>query len=391
MKKEMILNLGGALLLTLAGATASGQAPVIGLFGQNGLLACTNLLPGSTANVEWAASALGPWTNTWTGLTVVTADSNGAIRVSVPMFYRVCGEAVPTNMALIPAGAFVMGDILNDSQNPTLGYPVHEVSVRALCIDRYEVTKALWDEVFNWATNCPAGLRYDFDNPGSFFSGALHSKGPDHPVHSVNWYDAVKWCNARSEKEGRTPSYYTTASQTAVYRSGQVDVQNEWVKWTTGYRLPTEAEWEKTARGGASGHRFPWSNVDTITHSQANYYSTNSYAYDISPTREYHPAFAVGEPIYTSPVGFFAANGYGLYDMAGNVDEWCWDWFDGLYYGSSPASDPLGPDSGMYRTARGGCWASITTYCRTARRNYAAPQSGASDVGFRTILPLPLP
>ena len=122
-----------------------------------------------------------------------------------------------------------------------------------------------------------------------------------------------------------------------------------------GYRLPTEAEWEKAARGGASGHRFPWSDADTITHSRANYYvrtqnGTNYYAYDISPTPGDHPIFNDGTLPYTSPVGSFAANGYGLYDMAGNVWEWCWDWY-GLY-SSGSQTDSHGPASGTYRDSK---------------------------------------
>jgi formylglycine-generating enzyme required for sulfatase activity len=80
-------------------------------------------------------------------------------------------------------------------------------------------------------------------------------------VKAVDWYDCVKWCNARSELEGRIPAYYTDAMQTTVYRTGRWDVDNSSVNWNAGYRLPTEAEWEKTARGGASGQRFPWGNT----------------------------------------------------------------------------------------------------------------------------------
>ncbi|MBM3882116.1 MAG: hypothetical protein FJ387_20745, partial [Verrucomicrobia bacterium] len=267
---------------------------------------------------------------------------SGAARLTVQG-----GDPPPVaGMAFIPAGSFQMGDTFNEGTSDER--PVHTVYVSAFYMDRTEVTKALWDEVYGWAV----GRGYSFDNAGS-------GKAANHPVQTVYWYDMVKWCNARSEKEGRMPAYYTSAGQTTVYRTGRVDVQNDWVKWNAGYRLPTEAEWEKAARGGASGRRFPWTATDTITHSQANYYShweggRPYYAYDVNPTGGYHPTFAVGASPYTSPVGYFAPNGYGLYDMAGNVWEWCWDWYSSGYYGSSPSSDPRGSSGGSDRVIRGG-------------------------------------
>ena len=295
-------------------------------------------------------------------------------RFSTNVFLHLTVSDVPPGMALIPAGPFVMGDTFGEDWSDDL--PLHTNQISAFYMDKFEVTKALWDEVRVWAnTN-----GYDFGTVGS-------GKAPNHPVQTVSWYDAVKWCNARSQKAGRTPAYYTSAAQTAVYRSGPIFVQNDWVKWSSGYRLPTEAEWEKAARGGASGQRFPWSGTNNITHSMANYSSDASYAYDTSSTRGFHPTFAIGGYPYTSPVGYFAANanGYGLYDMAGNVWEWCWDWHG--WYASGSQTDPRGPASGSDRVLRGGGWDFSANYCRAAYRLYDYPTDRNYYIGFRSVLP----
>jgi formylglycine-generating enzyme required for sulfatase activity len=256
---------------------------------------------------------------------------------------------IPTGMVLIPAGT-------NTGTDPDYG--AYSLTVSAFYMDRTEVTKAQWDEVYNWATT----HGYSFANAGS-------GKASTHPVYMVNWYDCVKWCNARSEKEGRPVSYRVGGS---VYRSGQ-DKAVTCDLNVGGYRLPTDVEWHCAARGGVSSKRFPWG--DTIDHNKANYYgSPSSYSYDLGYAGYDTRYSATGTP-YTSPVGAFeeGKNGYGLYDMAGNVWEWCWDWYPGY--------------EGSYRVFRGGSWGSYAASCRVAGRSDRTPDDAYGTIGFRVALP----
>ena len=329
---------------------------------------------GETVTVLSGMPALSTTTNSPVGTYPITVAA-GTLSAANYKFSFVPGTLTVTpsasaGMALIPASVFEMGDALDVDSS---ALPLHMVNVSPFYMDTNLVTKALWDDVYQWATN----HGYGFDNVGS-------GKAATHPVQTVSWYDVVKWCNARSEKERRVPAYYTSDGLVSVYRTGQITVLNNWVKWDSGYRLPTEAEWEKAARGGLSGKRFPWG--DTIKQSQANYYSSSSYEYDISPTRGYHPSY--NDSVYpcTSPVGSFAANGYGLYDMAGNIWEWCWDWYGS--YGSDLQTDPRGVSAGSFRVIRGGGWSGDAWFCRAANRNDSYwPDYWYYDIGFRSVLP----
>ena len=315
-----------------------------------------NVPPGMGKTVIWGAGA--DWNE--------KATSQMQFRVTADDLQ---GPPIPEGFALIPAGNFQMGD----QSNPSVGggpgneWPAHSVFVSAFYMAKYEVTTELWIAVRAWGlTHGYTDLRYS--------GGGL----PTQPVRSLTWYDMVKWCNARSEQEGLTPCYYTDAAQTAIFKTGTNNIDNTMVKWTAnGYRLPTEAEWEKAARGGLVGKNFPWG--DTITHSQANYLSTASYAYDVSPTRGYHPASGPAP----SPVGSFAANGYGLYDMAGNVWEWCWDWYG--TYTADFQTDPQGATTGSSRVLRGGNWYDVANNCRTACRYPFGPSNVNNNIGLRIV------
>ena len=225
-------------------------------------------------------------------------------------------------MAPIPAECFDMGDPF--SEGWSWERPVHNVCIIAFEMDVYEVTNAQYRACVEAGT-CTVPDSFSSYTRPSYYGNPIYG---DFPVIRVNWHQAKAYCT-----------------------------------WA-GKRLPTEAEWEYAARGGLEGKRYPWG--DTISGTDANYwYSGDPWDND------------------TSPVGYYAPNGYGLYDMAGNVWEWVNDWYQEDYYAESPVNDPPGPLSGTYRVLRGGSWFYEARFLRVAYRGVKAPGDVSDSFGFR--------
>lgn len=285
----------------------------------------------------------------------ITAVGAGGEGFEAPQASATPVAARPVQAMLsIPAGSLRMGDNLLDPIAPApYSTPVHTVTVSAFSLERHETTYAQWQEVRDWALT----HGYDLSNPGR--NGGL-TIGSNMPVTQVTWTDVVKWLNARSEKEGRVPVYYTDAGKGTVYRTGIIQLPNDAVQWSAnGYRLPTDAEWEWAARGGLAGKTYPWG--DVLDAGMANYDRGTS-----------------------TSVGSYPANGYGLHDMAGNVWEWVWDRESANYNADAAGvTNPHGPDSGVMRVRRGGSYVYGTRYLRNFDRMFRDLGYNGPYFGFR--------
>ena len=250
---------------------------------------------------------------------------------------------LPTDvpMAIIPAGLFQIGSD-NDRYPADDEKPIHTVTLDAFTIDVYEVTNARYAQCVADGQCQPPDHRFSSTSGGSNYSYYGTPQYADNPVIHVSWYDAKAYC--------------------------------AWV----GKRLPTEAEWEKAARGGLAGKLYPWGNeLSVCTPGASNGAQTGACT-----------------PKDTVAVGTFAPNGYGLFDMTGNVAEWVNDWYQSDYYSISPGSNPLGPDTGTTKVQRGGGWDnSASRYndiaLRVAARGgyYHAPADSSGEAGFRCAAP----
>ena len=246
--------------------------------------------------------------------------------------------------ASIPAGCFNMGDAFTEGD-------ADELPVRTVCLTAFEmITHAVTNGEYQacvTAGQCTA--------PGN--TGSYSGRSP--------YYGNASYANY--------PVVYVNYTQSAAYCA-----------WAGG-RLPTEAEWEYAARGGLAGKRFPWG--DTIDCTAANYYTEDISAYDVDPFVGSKACSGFGTYGDTLPAGTYAANGYGLFDVAGNVWEWTADWYDGSYYAGrpDPDNDPTGPGSGSSRVIRGGEFASLARGTRVASRSDISPAAQYGGVGFRCV------
>jgi formylglycine-generating enzyme required for sulfatase activity len=233
-------------------------------------------------------------------------------------------QPAPSGMVFIQGGTFMMGSLYSEVGRMNKETQ-HSVTVNSFYIGQYEVTQREWREVMG-------------NNPS-------HFSGDNLPVEHVSWYEAVNYCNKRSQREGLTPAYTGSGDRVT------------WNRDANGYRLPTEAEWEYACRAGTATPYYTGSTVD-----DAGWYDGNSGG-------------------TTHPVGQKPANAWGLYDMHGNVYEWCWDWYG--EYPSEAQTDPTGAETGSVCVNRGGSWNVNAQNLRSASRHYCIRGVRYSGLGFR--------
>lgn len=245
-------------------------------------------------------------------------------------FIEILNDDVPLTMMKIPSGSFLMGSPDTEPQAYENEQPQHPVTISSFCLNQSPITQAQWKAVANFPQ-----VRYALDPDPSKF------KGSNRPVERVSWYEAVEFCQRMSQQTGRY------------------------------YRLPSEAEWEYACRAGTT---TPFHFGKKLPPELANFNHSN---FSLGNNEKLNQG--------TTPVGSFqVANAFGLFDLHGNVYEWCADHWHDNYQGAPTDGSPwLSDDENTPRLLRGGFWLNYASHCRSAYRNYSLPQTKSSPIGFR--------
>ena len=261
------------------------------------------------------------------------------------------------DMVFVAGGSFSMGSPRGTPRNSGDEYPVHTVTLRDFYMGVFEITWEQYSEITGIMKPCPVDSGLD---------GRLDSASLNFPLEMVSWYEALVFCNRLSIRENLNPVYRINGS-TNPDDWGYIPVTNnavwdqvEMIAGANGYRLPTEAEWEYAARGGSPSRNFEFAgsnNPDEVA-----WHFNNS-------------DFMIHE------VGGRSPNDLGLFDMSGNVMEWCWDWHG--RYGIGPKDNPTGQQTGRFRIIRGGAWSLRADFSRVAYRHRNEPFYKAVNLGFR--------
>ncbi|MCL2442930.1 MAG: formylglycine-generating enzyme family protein [Treponema sp.] len=339
--KRVVLCL---FLVVLSAAVFAQNVTITGTFSYNDSKNYTFVFSGNRFNGTWGGDRISgtftisgnrmtirvtEWDDTWTW---TIRSENHLVDQDGDDWYK---EQVATlnpelGFVRINGGTFTMGSPANEAGRESDEIQ-RQVTISAFQMSRYPVTQGEYQEIMG-------------TNPS-------HFRGDNLPVEQVSWFDAIDYCNRRSQREGLTPAYTISGSG-----------NNRTVTWNrnaNGYRLPTEAEWEYACRAGTTTAYNTGANITT---SQANFDSER-----------------------TTPVDRYPANRWGLYDMHGNVLEWCWDWYGA--YASGAQTNPTGAVSGDNRVIRGGSWHISVGLTRSASRVHSYPSLRYDFVGFRLLRP----
>ncbi len=316
---------------------------------------------GTVYSIQYASGLSA--TNVWVDRTLLQAQGASTVWAdpSPPTpgqrFYRAVFVPAPadTNLVFIKPGTFMVGSPTNQAERD-MNEVQHIVTIsRGFWMEKFLVTQGDYLAVVGSNPSWFNGVRSNYDLTCFCYRIVDYGTNLTRPVETVNWYDATNYCAMRTQQEragGLIPTNYV-------------------------YRLPTESEWEYACRAGTTNAFYLGR---ALRSGQANF--DGQYEYDVSVGTIYN---AIG--IYlsqTTAVGSHAANGWGLYDMIGNVEEWCQDWLGNYPVGS--VTDPQGSVTGSSRVVRGGDWCSTAGYCRSAFRDYSYPGYRYSSFGFRVVL-----